>query len=235
VDALHAAGHDAVVIARSTGVDVSTGAGLDAALEGADAVIDVINSPATEAEEARTFFGTAASNLVAAEQRVGVAHHVLLSIVGIERAAGNAHYAGKIRQEEIVAAGPVPYTIVRATQFFEFAEMVVDWTTKDDRAAIPPLLVQPAAAADVAAELVQTALKDPLQRTVEVAGPETQDLVDMARRALIAHGKTVTLVPTWRDGPFGTAMAGDVLLPAAAAILTPTTFDQWLDDTRVRS
>ena len=165
-------------------------------------------------------------NLLAAEQQAGVQHHVALSIVGVDRVEGNGHYQGKRLQEELVTAGPVPATIVRATQFHEFAAMVVSWTRSGDPAAVPPLLVQPVAAADVADVLVRAALGNPAG-TMEVAGPGPQDLVDMARRTLAARGESLRLVPTWR-GVFGTEMAGEVLLPGPDAVIAPTSFEQWL-------
>lgn len=172
-EALRAAGHDAVVVARSTGIDVTTGAGLDAALAGVDAVIDVTNTSAQEREQARAFFSTATGNLLTAEQRASVRHHVVLSIVGVDRIEGNAHYAGKRRQEELALAGPVPATILRATQFHEFAAMVVDWTPQGDVATVAPLLVQPVAVADVGRALAELAT-DPAHggvRELEVSTP----------------------------------------------------------------
>ncbi len=226
--ALRRAGHDAVVVARSTGTDVSTGEGLDAALAGALAVIDVTNTAAQDAEAAREFFATSTGHLLAAEQRTGVGHHVVLSIVGVDRVEGNAHYAGKRRQEELALAGPIPVTILRATQFHEFAGMVVDWTRQGDVATVPPLLVQPVAASDVGQALAEIAVGAPQGRARDFAGPETQDLVDMARRTLAARGHSVRLVPNWRVGPFSVEMAGEVLLPGPDARLAPTTFDAWL-------
>jgi uncharacterized protein YbjT (DUF2867 family) len=228
VEALQRDGHEAVAVARSTGVDVTTGDGLDAALAGAETVVDVTNTGAMTADATRAFFGAATEQLLAAEQRAGVGHHVLLSIVGIERVPGNAHYAGKLRQEELVTAGPVPYTILRATQFYEFPEMVVGWTRDGDTATLPPLLVQPVAARDVAELLAELATLPPRGGTVQLAGPEPQDFVDMARRALRAHGSATRLVPSWRDGPFGTDMAGEVLLPDGEHRTAATTFEEWL-------
>ena len=155
VQALASARHDPVVMARSTGVDVTTGEGLDEALTGVEAVVDVTNSPAADAAGARAFFGAATERLLAAEQRAGVRHHVLLSIAGVHRVEGNAHYAGKQLQEELVQAGPVPFTIVPATQFHEFAGMVVGWTWDGDTAVVPPLLMQPVAASDVGRVLAE--------------------------------------------------------------------------------
>jgi uncharacterized protein YbjT (DUF2867 family) len=228
VDALERAGQKPVVVARSRGVDVATGEGLDDALAGAEAVIDVTNADAWDPEGARAAFGAMTERLLAAEGRAGVGHHVLLSIVSIHRVEGNAHYAGKRRQEEIVEAGPVPFTILPATEFHEFAEMVVGWTERDGVAALPPLLMQPVAAADVGAALAEAAAGSPQGRTRDLAGPATEDLVDMARRTLATRGREVRLVPTWQNGIFGVEMAGEVLLPAADARIAPTTFEDWL-------
>jgi uncharacterized protein YbjT (DUF2867 family) len=153
VHALAEAGHDVVVPARSRGVDLTTGAGVDDALSGVRAVIDVTNTPDTDPALARAFFETTTGELLAAGRRAGVGHHVALSIVGVDRVQGNGHYVGKRRQEELVAESSTPFTILRATQFFELAEMVLGWTTQDGAATIPPLLVQPIARSDVAAAL----------------------------------------------------------------------------------
>ncbi|MER5425501.1 SDR family oxidoreductase [Streptosporangium roseum] len=231
VAALERGGHDVVRISRSLGVDLSTGDGLDDALAGVEAVVDVTNGPAVGEAETVAYFGTATRNLLAAEERAGVRHHVLLSIVGIHRVEGNAHYAGKREQERLVAAGPVPWTVVPATQFHDFAAMVAGWTERDGVATIAPLLVQPIAPADVADILAEIALGEPQGRHADVAGPEPQDLVDMARRTNEARGRTVRLVPTWSAG-FGLAMAGNVLLPGEGARIAPTTFNEWLAEQR---
>jgi uncharacterized protein YbjT (DUF2867 family) len=228
VDAVARAGHEPVVVARSRGVDLTTGDGLDEALAGAGAAIDVTNAFATDADGARRAFGEMTERLLEAEARAGVGHHVLLSILGVDRVEGNAHYAGKRRQEEIVAAGQVPATILRAAQFHEFAEMVVDWTLSDGVAEIAPLLLQPVAAADVGEALAEAAAGPPQGRAPDLAGPRPEDMVDMARRALAASGRSVTLAPTWRGGVFAVEMAGEAMLPGPGARLAPTTFDEWL-------
>jgi uncharacterized protein YbjT (DUF2867 family) len=227
VEALRREGHEAVEVSRSHGVDVTTGTGLDAALEGVQAVIDVTSTFATDETEVIEFFTTATNNLLAAEQRAGVRHHVALSIVGVDQVEGNAHYAGKVAQEQAVTSGPVPWSIVRATQFHDFAAMVAGWTEQDGTATLAPLLVQPIAPADVADVLAEIAVGDPVGRYRDLAGPETQDLVDMARRTYAARGKQIRLVPTWR-GVFPVSMAGEVLLPGDGARTAPTTFDDWL-------
>ncbi|MDY7104735.1 MAG: NAD(P)H-binding protein [Actinomycetota bacterium] len=228
VTALERDGHEVVGISRSLGVDLLTGEGFGEVLAGAAAVIDVTNTFATDRDDAVDHLGTITRNLLAAEEAAGtVRHHVLLSIVGIAGVDGNAHYAAKREQERLVAAGPIPWTIVPATQFHDFAAMVASWTEQDGVATIAPLLVQPIAPADVAEILAEVALGEPQGRYADVAGPGTQDLVDMARRTHVARGLEVTLVPTW-SGLFDTSMAGDVLLPGPGARLGPTTFDDWL-------
>lgn len=225
--ALERAGHDVVRISRSQGVDALTGDGLDDALANVDALVDALNAPPADETATVEFFGTTTRTLLSAAERAGVRHYVLLSIVGIHGITGNAHYAGKREQERLVEAGPVPWTIVPFTQFHDFAAMVAGWTEKDGVATIAPLLVQPIAPEDVGAVLADVATGQPQGRHVDVAGPETQDLVDMARRTHQAWGKDITLVPTW-SGVFGTSMAGEVLLPGPDAHIAPTTFDEWL-------
>jgi uncharacterized protein YbjT (DUF2867 family) len=228
VESLERAGHEAAVVARSRGVDLTTGEGVDDALARAQATIDVSNTLATDPDEAREFFEVETRRVLDAAQRAGVGHHVVLSIVGVDRVEANAHYAGKRRQEEVAAAGPVPFTVLRATQFFEFAEMVVGWMRRDGAARIPPLLIQPVAVADTAEVLVELAAGQPQGLGPELAGPETQDLVDMARRTMAARGDPTELIPTWRAGVFNVEMAGEVLLPGPVARIGSTTFASWL-------
>jgi uncharacterized protein YbjT (DUF2867 family) len=225
VASLRRRGHEALVIARATGVDLLTGEGLRAALDGADAVVDASNRSTQDADEARAFFGTATRNVVAAESDAGVRHHVVLSIVGIDRVQGSGYYVGKLLQEEIALAGPIPTTIVRSTQFFDFAERVVTQARVGDVAELAPLLLQPVALEDVAAFVAQAVAAEPRNGRVEIAGPETQDLVDMARRTFAARGERIRLTPTWRGREH---LAGEVLLPGPDAQIAPTTFDEWL-------
>jgi uncharacterized protein YbjT (DUF2867 family) len=227
VEALRDAGHDPVVLARSAGVDLTTGRGLADALVGVDAVIDAINTPTSSPAQARRFFTATTGQLLAAEHHAGVRHHVVLSIVGVDRIEGNAHYAGKRAQERAALAGPVPATVLRATQFFDYAAMVVGWTRQGQVARVPPLLLQPVAVADVADVLVQVAVGAPQNGVIELAGPEPQDLVDMVRRLLAARGESLRLLPGW-GGRFGVELAGEVLLPGPDAQIAPTTFETWL-------
>ena len=220
--------HEVVRISRSLGVDLTTGQGLATALEGVDAVIDAISSPPVDPDETREYFGTTTRNLLVAEEHAGVRHHVLLSIIGIHRTeGGTAHYSGKREQERLVEQGRVPWTIVPAAQFHDFAALAASWTEHDGVATIAPLLIQPIAPDDIAQILAEVAAGKPQGRYVDVAGPETQDLVDMARRTHDVLGRKVKLVPTW-SGPLGEELAGNVLLPGENARIAPTTFDQWL-------
>jgi uncharacterized protein YbjT (DUF2867 family) len=234
VTALRRAGHDVAVLARSLGTDVATGEGLDESLRGVDAVVDVTNIQALAPKDVREGFAKATRNLLAAERRARVQHHVLLSIVGVDRIEGNAHYAGKRMQEELVGAADVPATIQRATQFHEFAGMIVEWSRRGDVATVPPALVQPVAAAEVGAVLAEIAASAPKGRALDLAGPEPQDLLDMARRTLAVRGEVLRLIPSWRNGPYGPEAAGEVLLPGPEARLGTTTFDEWLEEYAAR-
>ena len=227
VVALERRGHETVGISRTQGVDVYTGEGLVMALTGVDAVVDACSCSATDHDAAVAFFSQSTRNLLEAERQTGVQHHVPLSIVGLTRVTGNAHYAGKRAQDELVERGPVPWSIVPATHFHDFAEMVTTWTERNGSATIAPLLVQPVAPADVAGVLAEVAIGRPQGRCPDLAGPEPQDLVDLARRTRAARGTSIRLVPTW-SGVFGLDMAGDVLLPGPDARIAPTTFDDWL-------
>ncbi|MGH3857261.1 MAG: SDR family oxidoreductase [Pseudonocardiaceae bacterium] len=226
VTVLERGGHDVVRIGRSLGVDLVSGDGLADVLAGVEAVIDVINAPATDPAQAVAYFGAATRNLLNAEELAGVGHHVLLSIVGIDRVEGNAHFAGKKEQERLVIAGPVPWTIVPATQFHDFAQKVAIQSEHDGVATITPRLVQPIAPIDVAEVLAEIAAGLPQARYVDLAGPQTHDLVDMARRTYQARGRAVTVMPARSEG-LEEAPNG-ALLPGPDARIAPTTFDEWL-------
>jgi uncharacterized protein YbjT (DUF2867 family) len=226
--ALEEGDHVVVPVSRAHGVDVLSGDGLDTALSEVEVVVDVTNTTATDPAVAVDFFSTATRRLLAAEAAAGVTQHVLLSIAGLWRVRGNAPYEGKRAQETMVAEGGIPYTIVPATQFHDFAEMVASWTERDGVAPLPPLLIQPVAPRDVAELLASVATSTPQGHHVDVAGPKPEDLVDMARRTHAARGRAVELVPSWHTGIFGTEMAGDVLLPSSEAHIAATSFDTWL-------
>jgi uncharacterized protein YbjT (DUF2867 family) len=228
LEALRRAGHDAVPVTRSLGVDVLTGAGLEQALAGAAAVIDATNVQTSEGDETRARFAAATRNILDAERRAGVAHHVLLSIVGTDRVERNEHFAGKRIQEEIVSAGPVPFTIQRATQFYELVEVILGWTLNGDVAHLPPVVLQPLAAADAGGLLAEVAAGPPRGHAVDIAGPERHDLVELARRVIAARGRPIHVVPTWIDEILGAESSRDALLPGPGATLAPTRFEEWL-------
>ena len=233
--ALQRAGHVPVVLTRSQGVDLETGAGLDNALAGVDALVDVTNFRPNEPAATRMMFETATRHLLAAEERAGVRHHVLLSIVGVDRIEGNAHYAGKREQERLVTEGPVPWTIVPATQFHDFAAVVASWTEQDGVAAIS----HRCSSSRSRPRTWPTSSRKLLPRHPWVgeskSRTEPQDFVDMARRTLAARGDSLRLVPSWRNRVFGVEAAGEVLLPGADARLAATTFDAWLEEEKRRA
>lgn len=227
VSALEHRGHDVVRMSRSLGVDLVVGDGLEDRLAGVTAVVDATSVEAGDAGAATAYLGTITGNLLAAGHEAGVHHHVVLSIVGVHRIDGNPHYFAKREQERLVEAGSVPWTIVPATQFHDFGAMVTSWTEHDGVAIVPPLLVQPIAPADIADVLAEVATGEPQARYPDVAGPGTEDLVDMARRTNEVRGHRVRLVASW-SGPFDSSFAGEVLLPGERVRIAPTTFDEWL-------
>jgi len=227
VEALKHGNHETIIISRSHGIDLTTGVGLDEALAGVEAVIDVTSVETPDREATRWLFGTMTKTLLAAEDRASIKHHVLLSILGLDLIEGNAHYAGKRVQEELVASSSIPHTILRAAQFHEFAEMLVNWVKTPEGAIIPPLLLQPVAVSDVAETLAEISVGQPIGH-LDLAGPETEDLVDMARRTLAAKAYSVKLIPSWEGGFYGVEAAGNILLPDSEAGIAPTTFTEWL-------
>src|SRR6185312_6881175 len=181
------AGHEVVRMSRSTGVDIVTGAGLAEALRGADVVIDAASVAAASTEASVTFFGTSSATLLAAEKAAGVSHHIALSIVGID-GFRSGYYAGKLEQERVVMNGPVAWTILRATQFHEFAAQLLGRASFGSFALMPVGRLQPVAASEVAASLVHLAEANQLGRAADLAGPREESLVEMARGYLAATG-----------------------------------------------
>ncbi len=188
VAALRELGHEAVPAAPSTGVDALTGEGLADALNGADVVVDVTGSPTYEPDEVLDFFRRSTSNLLAAEQAAGAARHVVLSIVGTRRQPENAYFRAKVAQEDLVGASPVEWTIVHATQLFEFLPTLADSQTVDGVVRVPPVAFQPVAASDVAAAVVHAVLHGPARADVEVAGPERFRYDELLRAELAEAG-----------------------------------------------
>lgn len=227
VDAAERAGHDVVVLARSRGVDVLTGGGLTAALTGVDAVIDATNSGITlSAKTATTFFETATRNLLAAESAAGVAHHVALSIVGID-GIDASYYAGKLAQERMVAAGPVPFTIARAGQFHEFAGQLLS-SMRGPVAVLPKILMRPVAAREVAEHLVRVAEGGAVGRAADLVGPRDEVLVDVARRQLAFDGVRRLALEVRLPGAYGRGLASGALRGGPDAVEGRITFDEWL-------
>ncbi|MCO8274929.1 NAD(P)H-binding protein [Actinoplanes sp. TRM 88003] len=221
VEKARAQGHEVVVISRSNGVDLLTGAGLDEALRGVDVVIDVANKVTLNRKVAIGFFETTTRNLLAAQERAGVKHYVVVSVVGVDR-VDSAYYAGKRRQEELALAGPIPVTILRATQFFEFTEQVMAQIPGPVK-LVPTMVTRPVAAADVAAELVRLAEGPAQGRTTELAGPEVLRMGDMVKR--VAKGKLVLNVPL--PDAASRSMARGGLLPTGDYNQGRITFEQW--------
>jgi uncharacterized protein YbjT (DUF2867 family) len=229
VDAVISAGQEPVIVARSRGVDLLTGEGLDAALAGVDAVIDVTNVTSIKEKAATVFFETAGRNLLTAEEKADVGHHVTLSIVGVDRVPGYGYYRAKLRQEQLVEAGRVPWTVLRATQFHEFAQQVLA-QVPGPLALVPRMRAQPIAAREVARRLVELANGPAQQAAPELAGPREEQLVDMARRLLRAQGRHRWLIPVTFPGATGAAMRGHALLPDGDGPRGTLTFGQWLDE-----
>ena len=226
VTMLNAAGHEAVPYSLSNGVNLITGEGLDDALKGADVVVNLTNSPTFD-EASPAFFRTSMDNLLAAAAREGVGHAVILSIVGVDQVPELVYYQAKTLQEKILEAGPVPYSIVRATQFFEFVDAVLSWTSDEHTVRLPDTPVQPIASADIAKEVAKVCAGEPLNGIRNVGGPEVFTLDELGRIALAAKGDNRTVVVDHTAGMFA-AVKGDVLTAPPGAVLATTTFREWL-------
>ncbi|MBP0458247.1 SDR family oxidoreductase [Streptomyces montanisoli] len=225
VDDLNAAGHRATPHSLSTGVDILTGKGLDQAVDGAEVVVNLTNSPTFD-DASAGFFRTSMDNLLAASGKAGVRHFVVLSIVGVDQAQDLDYYRAKVLQEDILKAGPIPYSIVRATQFMEFVQEVLSWTSDDHTVRLPSTPIQPIAAADVAAAVSEVAAGAPLNGTVDVAGPDVYPLDELGRITLAAKGDGRGVVTDGAAGMFA-AVRGDVLTNRGAR-LAPTHYEDWL-------
>ena len=224
---LRHAGHEVVAASPSTGVDTLTGRGLKEALAGAQVVVDVANSPSFEDEAVLRFFETSGRNLLAAEAEAGVAHHIALSVVGTDRLLASGYFRAKQAQEDLIEASPVPYTIVQATQFFEFLGGIANAGAADGAIRLSHALVQPIAAEDVAAALAEIVAEPPSGGRVEIAGPEAVPLDDLVRRFLAATGDAREVVTDANADYFGVRLDDRSLTPAAGARLAPTGFDGW--------
>jgi uncharacterized protein YbjT (DUF2867 family) len=224
---LNAHGHDAVPAAPQTGVNTLTGEGLDDALAGADVVIDVSNSPSFADDDVMSFFVTATTNILEAEKNAGVKHHVALSVVGTGTLPDSGYLRAKAAQEDLIKRSGVPYSIVHATQFFEFTRAIADASTVDGKLHLAPVHYQPIASADVASAVSRTAVGAPLNGTTEIGGPERVRMDQFIPAALAASGDVREVVVDEHATYFGTELADDSLVPGPDAELGSITYEAW--------
>lgn len=228
VTALREEGHVAVAAAPKTGVDTLTGEGLSEVLEGASAVIDVANSPSLESEAAMEFFRTSTANLLEAEATARVRHHIGLSVVGSDRMSESGYMRAKVAQEELVKDARTPWSMVRATQFFELSERIADNATEEGSVHLPEALIQPMAAEDVAAAVTEICQRPPADGIIEIGGPEVLPFHQFIDRVLTAKGdrRTVTVDPGARY--FGAELEPRMLLPYSSRHLGTIRLAEWL-------
>jgi uncharacterized protein YbjT (DUF2867 family) len=211
------------------GVDTTTGEGVAEAVKGADVVVDLTNSPSWADEDVLAFFRDSTGHLLAAEEEAGVGHHVILSIVGADRLTASGYMRAKLAQEDLVKAGKVPYTIIRSTQFFEFIPGIADASADGDTVRATSATLQPIASRDVVSRVAEVATGDPVDGTVEIAGPEPLGIDELARRLFAATGDARQVVTDDR-ADFGAVLDDAALTPTpgAGAWIAPTTMDEWL-------
>ncbi|MEU4422205.1 SDR family oxidoreductase [Actinoplanes sp. NPDC024001] len=219
-------GHEAVPHSPSTGLDLLSGKGLPEALAGADVVVNLTNSPTFD-EASLEFFRTSMTNLLAAAKDAGVGHAVILSIVGVDKVPDMDYYRAKVLQEEILKTGPVPYSIVRATQFYEFVDAMMSWTADEDTVRLPSTPVQPMAAADVAEAVAEVSVGEPLNGIRNVGGPQVFAFDDLGKIALGTRGDRRAVITDPTAGLLA-AVPGDALIAPPGAILAKTTYLEWL-------
>jgi uncharacterized protein YbjT (DUF2867 family) len=225
---LRRGGHEVIAAAPNTGVNTITGDGLAEALAGAQVVVDVANSPSFEDKAVLAFFETSGRNLLAAEAAAGVRHHVALSVVGADRLPDSGYLRAKTAQEKLIKSSKIPYTILRATQFFEFVRSIVEAGADGDAVRLSPALFQPIAADDVAATLADLAVKAPVNGTVEVAGPEPIPMEKIARQYLTATHDKRRVIADSHARYFGTELDDRSLTPGTDPIVGRTRFADWL-------
>ncbi|OBH42923.1 SDR family oxidoreductase [Mycobacterium mantenii] len=229
-------GHDAVAAAPSTGVNTVTGEGLSDVVAGAAVVVDVSNSPSFEEASATEFFTKATTNLLIAEADAGVGHHVALSVVGTDRLAPQSGYfRAKLAQENLISAGPIPYSIVHATQFFEFLNFIADSATEGNTVRLPSALIQPMASADVAEGVAIATVGAPVNGITEVGGPQAYQLPDLIRTALTARGDSREVLADAAARYWGAEIEERTLVPEEGATLFATRFEDWILETAAKS
>ena len=228
VNNLRQHGHEVVAASPSSGVNAFTGEGLAEALKGAQVVVDVANSPSFEDKAVLEFFETAGRNLLAAEAAAGVGHHVALSVVGTERLLASGYFRAKMAQENLIKASKIPYTIIRATQFFEFVGAIAQSATEGQTVRLPPALMQPIVSDDVAAAVADISVREPLNGTIEVAGPERIRLDELVRRFLRASQDARTVTTDIHARYFGIELNDQSLTPGDNPRIGPTRFEDWV-------
>jgi uncharacterized protein YbjT (DUF2867 family) len=228
VEKLKKKGHEVIAAAPNTGVNTLTGEGLAAALKGAKVVVDVANSPSFEDKAAMDFFQTAGKNLIAAEKAAGVQHHVALSVVGTERLQDSGYFRAKLAQEALIKNSPIPYTLVRATQFFEFIRSIAQSGANGDAIHLPHALFQPMAADDVASEVAQAALSEPINEMIEVGGPEKFYMDEIAGKVLTFDKDPRKVIADPEALYFGLKVDDQSLVAGSDVHLGATKFDWWL-------
>jgi uncharacterized protein YbjT (DUF2867 family) len=228
-------GHQALAASPNSGVNTITGEGLAEALKGASVVVDVSNAPAWEDAAVMKFFETSTRNLLAGEAAAGVGHHVALSVVGTDRLLASGYFRAKIAQENLIKASSIPYSIVRATQFFEFVKGIADFSTDGNKVRLPTALIQPMAADDVAGAVARAAMGSPVNSTVEAGGPEKFPLDELARQALAAWKDPREVVADPHARYYGVELSESTLLPSADARLGKTRFADWLNHSTLRA
>jgi uncharacterized protein YbjT (DUF2867 family) len=221
-------GHDVVAASPSSGVNTVTGEGLAQALAGAQVVVDVANAPSREDDAVLAFFETSGRNLLAAAAAAGVSHHVALSVVGTDRLLASGYFRAKMAQEKLIKASLIPYTILRATQFFEFVRGIAQSATEGETVRLPPVLMQPIVSDDVAAVLADVALADPLNGTFDLAGPESIRQDDLVRQFFKATGDARTVITDPKALYYGITVNDQSLTPGDHPRLGPTRFADWL-------
>jgi uncharacterized protein YbjT (DUF2867 family) len=226
-------GHEAVAASPDTGVNTLTGEGLAEVLAGAGVVVDVSNSPNWEDAAVLDFFTTSTGNVLAAEKTAAVGHHIALSVVGTEQLTESGYFRAKLAQEQLIEQSGIPYSIVHATQFFEFIDRIADDATEGETVHLPPAQIQPMAADDVASALGRVAIGPPLNRTVDIAGPEQFRLDELIRKVLAIRSDPREVVADPEAQYFGISPTGDVLIPDGDALIGPTRLEDWLAQTAV--
>jgi uncharacterized protein YbjT (DUF2867 family) len=231
VNLLRADGHEVVAASPSQGINSITGEGLSEALTGAQVVVDVTNSPSFEDKAVLEFFETSTGNVLAAEAKSGVGHHVALSLVGSERLPASGYLRAKVAQEKLIKASPIPYTIIRATQFFEFVGRIADEATSGQAVHLPSVLFQPIFSDDLAANVAKIAVAKPLNGTIEIAGPDAIPFDEVVRQYLAAHHDSRTVLTDEQARYFGTPLEKRSLVPGDNALLGSCHFADWLSRT----